>query len=188
MPRQNPKNVNGRKKKKIKNMRNLSFILVFSIIVCAAKAQTIKGTTMDEFNYVTKGLKVQLESGLDMKKGYKIEDVALTFPAFSGPDYEMYTVITEGVKKFKVKALYRQSETAPCAFIIIYKGIADEVYMCIPNRYTDDEVWSKSVWNLLALASAIPNYGDDEQNKKEQDALFLDYQHLLTILCSNMMK
>ena len=31
--------------------------------------------TQEEFNYLTKGLKVQEESGLDMKKGYVLQEV-----------------------------------------------------------------------------------------------------------------
>jgi len=169
-------------------MRKLSFILLFSMIVCTTLAQTIKGTTMEEYNYVVKGYKVQQESGLDMKKGYRIDDIVITFPAFSGPDYDMYSVITEGMKKFKVKALYRQTETVPCAFIILCKGSADDVYLCIPNKNSDDEVWSKSVLNKFALSSAIPNYADEEQKNKEQDELFTYYDYLLLFICSNMMK
>jgi hypothetical protein len=32
-------------------------------------------TTMEEYNYMTKGYKIQVESGLDMKKGYSFEDM-----------------------------------------------------------------------------------------------------------------
>ena len=32
-------------------------------------------TTVEEYNYVSKGYKVQLESGLDMKKGYEMIDL-----------------------------------------------------------------------------------------------------------------
>ena len=32
-------------------------------------------TTMEEYNYMTKGYKIQVESGLDMKKGYYFEDM-----------------------------------------------------------------------------------------------------------------
>ncbi len=31
-------------------------------------------TTLEEFNYLTKGYKIQIESGLDMKKGYFFEE------------------------------------------------------------------------------------------------------------------
>lgn len=31
-------------------------------------------TTEEEYNYLTKGYRVQLESGLDMKKNYLLED------------------------------------------------------------------------------------------------------------------
>lgn len=32
-------------------------------------------TTMEEYNYMTKGYKIQIESGLDMKKGYFFKDI-----------------------------------------------------------------------------------------------------------------
>lgn len=32
-------------------------------------------TTMEEYNYMTKGYKIQIESGLDMKKGYFLKDI-----------------------------------------------------------------------------------------------------------------
>ena len=32
-------------------------------------------TTLEEYNYMTKGYKIQVESGLDMKKGYYINEI-----------------------------------------------------------------------------------------------------------------
>ncbi len=55
-------------------------------------------TTLEEYNYVTKGYHVQLTSGLDMKKGYEFEDIdkkgtkcALLFP-FSVHSYLPFSV------------------------------------------------------------------------------------------------
>jgi len=55
-------------------MKNLTKLLL-SIALFASfniYGQSIKtlGTTLEEYNYITKGYKVQIESGLDMKKGY----------------------------------------------------------------------------------------------------------------------
>lgn len=49
-------------------------ILIFALLLSAVtflKAQT----TEEEYNFVTIGFKVQLESGLDMKKGYALKDL-----------------------------------------------------------------------------------------------------------------
>ena len=45
-------------------------LLLFTTSFCA-KAQT----TLEEYNYITKGYKVQTDSGLDMKKGYELSDI-----------------------------------------------------------------------------------------------------------------
>lgn len=37
---------------------------------------SVAAQTQDEWNYLTKGLKIQEESGLDMKKGYKLETIS----------------------------------------------------------------------------------------------------------------
>lgn len=35
-----------------------------------------KGTTLEEYNYMTKGYSLQQSSGLDMKKGYNLESIS----------------------------------------------------------------------------------------------------------------
>lgn len=60
-------------------MKNVKyyFLLLFFIASHINQAQSCKtlGTTSEEYNYVAKGYKVQIESGLDMKKGYEFKDV-----------------------------------------------------------------------------------------------------------------
>lgn len=46
----------------------LAGMLLFNVAVFAQS-----GTTADEYNYLTKGLKLQTESGLDTKKGYRMD-------------------------------------------------------------------------------------------------------------------
>ena len=41
--------------------------------ICVAQIETSK-TTEEEYNYMTKGYRMQLEGGLDMKKGYVTDD------------------------------------------------------------------------------------------------------------------
>ncbi|WP_421799825.1 hypothetical protein [Haliscomenobacter sp.] len=43
------------------------------ILIAFCSISFAQGTTQEEYNYVTKGYKIQQESGLDMKKGYSIK-------------------------------------------------------------------------------------------------------------------
>lgn len=53
------------------------------ILAAAFFSVTLFGqTTEEEYNYLTKGYKVQIESGLDMKKGYEFKDLANDYTQF----------------------------------------------------------------------------------------------------------
>jgi len=48
-----------------------TLILLFILTACICHAQFETGkTTEEEYNYMTKGYKLQMDGGLDMKKGY----------------------------------------------------------------------------------------------------------------------
>lgn len=52
----------------------LYFILFISYnLFGQEKASELIYTTTEEYNYLTKGLKIQVDSGLDMKKGYVLD-------------------------------------------------------------------------------------------------------------------
>lgn len=93
-------------------------------------------TSAEEYNYLTKGYKVQIESGLDMKKGYELEDVdAVT----AGPR-------TVSLKKLN-KVTGTQKKTA--AYLIIYqKDTNPKEYICVPNPNSEKEV-TDAFWNML---------------------------------------
>lgn len=95
-------------------------------------------TTMEEYNYVTKGYKIQIESGLDMKKGYRLEDVSEHSVTFTEKDKIFKRVTT-------FKGLYREGEKSPCAIMIIYHNqdpsVNSKVYMCIPHFNSSSEIW-----------------------------------------------
>jgi len=57
--------------------KKLLFFAIAFLVAQISNAQSCKtvGTTMEEYNYITKGYKVQIESGLDMKKGYDFKEV-----------------------------------------------------------------------------------------------------------------
>ena len=95
-------------------------------------------TTQEEYNYITKGYKVQIESGLDMKKGYVLlgmGDWGLNF----------------GTEKrnCEFKLLVNQDLDKPCAIMMIYKrtDIANGVnyYICIPSPKSSPEIWEQTL-------------------------------------------
>jgi hypothetical protein len=93
-------------------------------------------TTLEEYNYITKGYKVQIESGLDMKKGYLFEDV-----------YSQKS----GERLAELKVLYRIKETKKeiAAYLIIYSKEGNEPeYLCVPNPKSEKEIILK-YWNQL---------------------------------------
>ena len=111
-------------------MKKLS---IFLILLLLSAIVSFGQTTMEEFNYITKGYKVQIESGLDMKKGYTLEDLGEW-----GLEYS-----NGGTRKTYFKGLYRENENTPCAIMMIYKySESDNIYyICIPHPDSDEEIW-----------------------------------------------
>jgi hypothetical protein len=86
-----------------------------------------KGTTIEEYNYITKGYKIQIESGLDMKKGYTFKDLLTEKIEFGWQKYTM-----------NFKGLYRDGEQIPCAIMANING----VYLCVPQYESDINIWN----------------------------------------------
>lgn len=61
----------------MKHLFLLLTLMTSSPLVCQLDSTLVHSvpTTMEEYNYMTKGYKIQVESGLDMKKGYYFEDM-----------------------------------------------------------------------------------------------------------------
>lgn len=112
-------------------IKTVFFILLFPILVIC---QTNKGTTLEEYNYVSKGYKIQIDSGLDMKKGYSFEEYGI----FKD---------TRGVRTRQVefKGLFRDGEDEPCAYLGIFekKGTNRIFHVCVPNAHADFSIWDK---------------------------------------------
>ncbi len=56
---------------------NFLFLLGVVFVTQNSNAQSCKElpTSLEEYNYIVKGYKIQLENGLDMKKGYTLKDI-----------------------------------------------------------------------------------------------------------------
>ncbi|MBS1652680.1 MAG: hypothetical protein JSU07_11795 [Bacteroidetes bacterium] len=110
--------------------------IIFLFTAMTVSLTGFSQTTAEEYNYLTKGYKVQIESGLDMKKGYELDDVDAVS---AGPR-------TATLKKL-VKTTSGQKKIA--AYLIIYQKEGNpKEYICVPNPNSDKEV-SDAYWNML---------------------------------------
>ena len=104
-----------------------SVIFLTSIFSSAIFGQT----TLEEYNYITKGYKVQIESGLDMKKGYEFEDI------------DKQTT-KERTAELKVLNRNKDNKKEIAAYMIVYKRTGNPAeYICIPHPNSDEEILSK---------------------------------------------
>lgn len=97
-------------------------------------------TSEEEYNYLSKGYKIQLESGLDMKKGYYIEDMPILKNHMR---LNIDNVIKDVVRQSAFKLLFREGEKRPCAILLIQTRKDNNVqsYFCIPSYSSD--LWPK---------------------------------------------
>jgi hypothetical protein len=109
-------------------------------------SQLLRGqTTLEEYNYVTKGYKVQVESGLDMKKGYEFTSID--------------TVSTK-IATAEMKILYRLKENKKelAAYLIIYNRYGRTIeYICVPNPKSQNDILQKyyaALWDGSSEASS----------------------------------
>lgn len=119
-----------------------------------------QATTDEEFNYLTKGYKIQVESGLDMKKGYHIELLDSLNTNSSGV-----------VRIMKFHGLYRSGATKPCAMLCVMTRPDTKFtgYTCLPSFDAGDDMWNKAIVGMVEL------YGDNQQ---AMSALLYGHMHL----------
>ena len=109
-----------------------SVVLVLMMLSSEGRAQT----TFEEYNYVTKGYRVQIESGLDMKKGYTFADIN---------SYRLsYT--TGGFRETEFKALFKEEGKKPAAILCIFTSSTypSKEYICIPQPNSPRELWDST--------------------------------------------
>jgi hypothetical protein len=122
-------------------MKHLIWGAMMLVSVCASFAQT----TMEEFNYITKGYAIQKSQGLDMKRGYKLEEL-------HHETIDMYTVVISGFYKKKKK----NPDNTPRALMIeisaeSLKEKTPSVYYCIPHLLSEGNVWD-AYWHQITQA------------------------------------
>lgn len=133
-------------------MKNyLTAFFIFFVASCFGQAPAVPGTTEEEFNYVTKGYKVQTESGLDMKKGYRFDELT--------KDIEL-----DGFK-FNLKQLIREETNQLAALlVVVYSTNSGKTYyLCVPRgnqeliqRYFADlSLWDISISKAYAKITSV---------------------------------
>jgi len=132
-------------------MRNILLALCIAVFFTGP---IIAQTSTEEYLYVTFGYKEQLQKGLDDKKGYAWKHLLQhQFPhkksGFLNSQYQ--------TGLFDFEGLYRNGETNPCAFVVIFRerqGLhkKDGMYVCIPHPLTDKDIQAKAQKYLLEAA------------------------------------
>ena len=123
--------------------KNLLFILTLFTMTFA-----FSQTTREEYNYLTKGYKIQLQNGLDTKKGYYIKELG-----------EQSLTFMHGYKnpmKIIFKGLCKQNETKPCAILAVYEKynnekIVKQEFICIPSYNSSEDLWLETYQQINGL-------------------------------------
>lgn len=105
-------------------MKRIFLVLLIGSISNGIFCQLVKNTlptTEEEYNFLTKGYKNQLDYGGDMKKGYSLID---------------YKLLTISNYTFNFKKLIRSESNQLAAILVIADSrvSGSTYYLCIPNH------------------------------------------------------
>lgn len=131
-------------------IKNLFFVTITFLLTNLCFSQESAPTTETEYNYITKGYKIQVSSGLDMKAGYSLEDI---------------DIVTIGSYTYEIKALIRTEKQEIAALMVITKSSAwgNTYYFCIPHGnndlnqryYNDLSLWDKAITTPYAYMMSV---------------------------------
>jgi hypothetical protein len=103
--------------------------IILGLLLCASVSlfSQVKNdvpTSVEEYNYMTKGYKIQLSSGLDVKKGYKVENIT----AFKTALYE-----------FDFKSFVREKDNTSAGMIMVATSRmwGNVYYLAVPVNNPD---------------------------------------------------
>jgi hypothetical protein len=123
-------------------MKKTLTLLSMLIFLGVGSAQT----TQEEYNYLTKGYKIQVESGLDMKDGYTLKPIEINT-----------NVAWDRQRSTTFHGLYRDGDKTPCAILMIYTRIDTRFteHFCIPHTKSSILIWNQFGESLKRLDSSI---------------------------------
>jgi hypothetical protein len=112
-------------------------LLAFAIML---SSYSYSQTTNEEYNYCVKGYATTIKEGLDIKKGYKVENVETSY---------------RGDRTTEFKALIDIAKKKPIAYIMIFtnKGYPASYY-CIPSNGSNGEIMTKAYQDMMAGVDA----------------------------------
>jgi len=124
-------------------LRGCAFVLVF---ICAAISSQCQ-TTLEEYNYISKGIKATVEFGLDIKTGYELGEVRQWSTPVSGT--------ADGVRHTAVFVLYRKATMEPAGVFMMLKRTDTDFLktVCIPLPSSSKEVMTAATKDF-ALATS----------------------------------
>jgi hypothetical protein len=106
-------------------------------------------TTLEIYNYITKGYPIQVASGLDMKNGY-----------FLWEKSERKARGSDGVlRSVKINALIQAKDYKVCGWMLIYnREGGNDLYFCIPTQCSSEDVWDKAFGDLRDIKGTTDFY------------------------------
>lgn len=130
-------------------MKKITLLLIMFSAFSYAQDKP-NGTTLEEYNYMTKGYKIQISSGLDVKKGYRIDDV---------------TNYATSLYDFNFKSLVREKDGVSAGLILVAtsKLWSNVYYLSIPIENVelmklfnaDVNLWDESMTTAYSEASTF---------------------------------
>jgi hypothetical protein len=136
----------------------LAFLLFLSI-------NAFSQTSQEEYDYLSKVYGEQRDTGMLVKKGYKVFELTTTFTAFS-----------DTARNISFWGIVRKGQTKPSAILMKYDKLGKgTVHICIPsidapqsmwfqtfeaigNTFNKDELAMQTiVWGLMRLSAAQAN-------------------------------
>lgn len=112
--------------------------ILLLLIVLFVSTYTFCQTTEEEFNYVTKGLKIQVDAGLDMKKGYELKSIH---------------IINSGQKRAEIGQLIRTGDKSIACYWIKFTNFKT-YYFCLPHPDSKVAIINQSNSEILKWMNA----------------------------------
>jgi len=105
---------------------------ILIVFILAITARVNAQTTQEEYNYVTRGYKIDIETGHDIKNGYEMKDI----------DRVQQTTKSNSIgREAWLKRFSRKSTNATAAYLIIYQRAGQEKeYFCVPTLNSPKEL------------------------------------------------
>lgn len=131
-------------------------VILIIITIVFLSFNIFSQTSAEEYNYVTKGYKVQvIDQGGDMKKGYELEDVDAAKTGIRSVSVKKLLRVNGGQKKIAAYMLVYQKESDPKEYICIpHPGSAKEVQDTFWESLYDGTVNSSEKLQLITFVLA----------------------------------